>query len=119
MKKVDIDLTNLPVEDSETMEVTPGEKEADEAVESEFPHCHIERAEPLDIPKKGVMQVEYEMVFEGGDETEYNYKLDLKRILGVEGRSGLNMKPAGEALDELAAEKQAASETEGENVQGG
>lgn len=108
LETVDIDLEQSPKEETETLEVSPGEKESDEAVESNFPHFHFESPTPLDIPKSGKMLVEYEIVFEGPEneesETEaYVYKIDLHRIVGLEGEEP---ETAGAALDKLAAARQ-------------
>lgn len=109
MQKVDIDLKQEPQEENETLSVTPGEKEADESVESDFPHFHYESAEPLEIPPKGKMIIEYEVVFDNSEDEEaegYNYKVDVKRILGVEGAVAAPSRNETEmALDKLASEQ--------------
>lgn len=115
METVNIDLEQEPQEESAELDVTPGEKEADESVESNFPHFHFETPTALNIPEKGVMQVEYEIVYDEGDEEGgYVYKVDLHRIVGVE-PEGAPAKPEGTeaALDRLAAARM----KENENVQ--
>lgn len=111
MTKVDIDLRQEPKEETEELAVTPGEKEADETVESEFPHFHFESPDVLDIPSSGKMVVEYEVVFDNedeGGEGDYVYKVDLKRIVGVEAAPNTPKKNETEdALDKLASERAA------------
>ena len=119
MRATDIDLTQDPEEDSEDLKVTPGEKAADESIESNFPHFHYESEGPLGIPKSGVMQVEYEVVFEEPDEDSWmtTYKIDLRRIVGVESGG----EPAPEDLTEPAVgalDRLAAAKTKERNVQG-
>lgn len=110
MKPTDISLEQEPREDSETLEVTPGEKEADEASESNFPHFHYESKSPLGIPSTGVMQVEYEVVFQGGDaKNGYISKVDLHRITGVSGFGKDRPLRTEEALDQIAAERMKSS----------
>jgi hypothetical protein len=103
---VDIDLEQEPQEDTETLEVTPGEKEADEAANSDYPHFHFEGN--LDIPDKGVMQVEYEVVYRADGVT----KVDLHRITGTEEPAAAKPVRTEDALDALAAAKM----KENENV---
>lgn len=113
MKAVDIDLAGGPEDETETMAVTPGEKEADEEVKTEFPHFHVEREEPLDIPESGRMTIEYEMVFDNEDDSEsegYNYKIDVKRIVGIEGPAPAKAEKTEDALDRLATEQMAGKE---------
>lgn len=112
MTTLDIDLKQDAEEETEEMSVTPGEKEADETVESEYPHFHFETDEELKIPKTGRMLVEYEIVFEGGEEQEaaFNYKVDLHRIVGAEPLTPAKPVRTEEALDQLAAEKMAAAQ---------
>ena len=106
MKPTNIDLEQEEQDENETLQVTPGEKEADEAVESAYPHFHFETPDPLKIPKSGTMQVEYEIVFSSGDdESGYNYKVDLHKITGVEAPGVAKPEKTEEALDRLAAEK--------------
>jgi len=110
MKLVDIDLAQEDQEETETLQVTPGEKEADEAAESEFPHFHYTGATPLPIPSQGVMQVEYEVVYTGGDaETGYTIKVDLHRITGLQGFGKDRPLKTEEALDQIAAERMKAA----------
>lgn len=113
MKTVDIDLAGGPEDETETMAVTPGEKEADEEVKTEFPHFHVERESPLDIPASGRMTIEYEMVFDNEDdesEEGYNYKIDVKRIVGVEGSAPAKAEKTEDVLDRLAAEQMTGKE---------
>lgn len=99
MTSVDIDLEQEPPEDTETLEVTPGEKAADEAVDSGYPHFHFEGS--LDIPAKGTMQVEYEIVYDADGIT----KVDLHRITGIEEPAAVKPVRTEDALDALAAAK--------------
>ncbi len=118
MKPASIDLAQEEQEESATLSVTPGEKESDEAVESEYPHFHFESAKPLNIPKTGCMEVEYEIVYENDESAlGYLYKVDIFRILGFEGGAGPRGEPRDaikteDALDKLAAERM----KENENV---
>lgn len=118
MTEVDIDLSQGPEEETASLKVTPGEKAADEAVDTEFPHFHYTGDAPLDIPKKGVMEVEYEVVFEEQEAGKTTMKIDLHRIVGVEGEGEEESEdltePAVGALDRLAAAKT----KEKQNVQG-
>lgn len=109
MNPVEIDLSQDTEENTEDLKVTPGEKSADEAVESGYPHFHYKSDIPLDIPKRGVMQVEYEVVFEEQEEGTTVYKVDLHRITGVEDVEAAPeedlTEPAVGALDRLAGIK--------------
>lgn len=133
MNNVNIDLEQEPREETASLQVTPGEKESDESVESNYPHFHFESRSPLDIPKTGRMVVEYEIVFskgeeeaeeveegeegeEGGEPEEesempYVYKIDIHRIVGVEGTAP---EKTEDALDRLVEAKR----REKENVPG-
>lgn len=106
MKPANIDLEQEEQDESATLQVTPGEKEADEAVDSAYPHFHFETPEELKIPKSGTMQVEYEIVFStGDDETGYKYKVDLHKITGIESPGNAKPEKTEEALDRLAEER--------------
>ncbi len=130
MEKVNIDLgQEMPKLGGEVpLMVSKGEKEADEAVETCYPHFHYEGEEELDIPDEGTMTVKYKIVFKSNTETEeeehYTCKVEVQEIVAIEGEKdeapAHGMKDAEEALDELleaakkVAEAKDAEEEDGE-----
>lgn len=122
MEKVDIDLgQEMPKLGGEVpLMVSKAEKESDEAVETCYPHFHYEGEEELEIPDEGTMTVKYKVVFKSNTETEdeehYTCKVEVQKIIAVEGEKdeapAHGMKGAEEALDELMEAARKAVEAE-------
>jgi hypothetical protein len=83
----------------------------------QYPSFTYEDDEPLDIPKKGKMVIEYEETrreeSKRNGKTHYECRIDVKKIISVEAaKKSEKVEKAGDALDAIKEALEAASDSD-------